>query len=97
MGLLVAWLVAIASLPFSIFVRGLCVSATWRWFVTPVTGWRTISVTESVGVSIFFSVLVGPKPIDQSKYEGKTVTEITGRMLGAVIGDGFLGPYSFWA
>lgn len=40
----------------SVPLNGLVISATWGWFVSPITGARHISLTEGVGLSIFLSV-----------------------------------------
>jgi hypothetical protein len=41
-----------------IFIRAIVLSFTWAWFITPIFGIRAITVYESVGLSIFVSVLL---------------------------------------
>jgi hypothetical protein len=39
----------------SIPLNGLVISASWGWFVSPITGARPITLVEGVGLSIFLS------------------------------------------
>lgn len=39
------------------FVRGLCISSMWSWFISPVFQIRYINLYEAVGISLFFSML----------------------------------------
>jgi len=40
----------------SIPLNGLVISATWGWFISPITGSRQITLAEGVGLSIFLLV-----------------------------------------
>ena len=38
-------------------INGLLISATWGWFIVPITGARQISIAEGIGLALFCSIM----------------------------------------
>jgi hypothetical protein len=80
---------------FASVIRGIVIVFTWGWFVTPLFGIRSISLSEAVGLSLFVSILFPNMFTQQSDvrgdYAGKpNIIEISSKFFGwAVIGPAF--------
>jgi hypothetical protein len=85
------WLPLLVAAPIHIFIRGLCISLTWGWFIAPVTGWRAISIVEGVGISIFFSVILCEmmgKGMTSDESQPKSILDFASMIFGRMI----IGP-----
>ena len=84
------------ALAFSIPLYGLLISATWNWFVVPVTAARSITISQGLGLSIFVSVIgsAATRPLKEWKFDDGSggIRRIAARGLGAVIGIGIAAP-----
>lgn len=97
MGIFAGWLLTVALIPVGIFFRGLCISATWGWFIAPVTGWREISISEAVGIAIFFSIFASAQSTSKAQYEDKSLGQITMNAIAQSVGMNILAPLTVLA
>lgn len=84
----VVWLV---SMP----LEGLVISASWDWFVAPITGAQTIGVVQGIGLAIFLSIAGAAMTGAPSKMAfdaEKSIPDIAAAGLRKMIGVGILGP-----
>ena len=75
----VGCLLIIVGYVLSIPVRGLAISVTWSWFVSPVLHVPEISLIEGVGISFFIAVVIQPltayNALHETERTNKTVAE----------------------
>jgi hypothetical protein len=87
-----SWLSALVAVPIGIFIRGLCISVTWGWFIAPVTGWRQISTVEAVGIAIFFSIVANQDKPKEPNYKEMSVQEASVDVAMTTFAYSIVGP-----
>jgi hypothetical protein len=85
-------LLAAVSVP----INGLLISATWGWFVSPITGARQITISEGIGLAIFCSIIGTVATAHLKEWDFGDATDdwrkIAAKAVGAAIGIGVVGP-----
>jgi hypothetical protein len=85
-------LIWIVSIP----LRGLLISATWGWFISPIFGVRPISISEGIGLVIFFSAMISLTGLSQASertYRDSSVRRIGAMLLGRAVALGITAPF----
>ena len=93
----IRWVVGfVLVLVVSVPINGLLISATWGWFVSPITGAKHITITEGVGLAVFCSIIGTVATAHLKEWGVGEATDdwqvIAAKNLGASIGVGVLGP-----
>ena len=77
-------------------INGLLISATWGWFIAPITGARQISIAEGIGLAIFCSIIGSVATAHLKEWDFSKDTDdsrvIGARATWALIGAGIIGP-----
>ncbi|MEJ0019001.1 MAG: hypothetical protein WDN25_21065 [Acetobacteraceae bacterium] len=85
-------LVLVVSIP----INGLLISATWGWFITPITGTREISIAEGVGLAMFCSIIGTTATAHLKKWDfaedGGDWRAMAAKLLAAMVGIGVIAP-----
>jgi hypothetical protein len=94
---ILGWLLGfVLVLLISIPLNGLLISATWGWFVVPITGAREISITQGVGLAMFCSIIgtAATAHLREWKIDNEETdwTKTAGVAFGKVIGVAVIGP-----
>lgn len=78
-------------------VTGLVLSASWTWFVAPITGLRPISISEGIGLMFFLgtvgTIITAPiRKWDFKSEPGESMSAIAVRGFGSILALGIFGP-----
>lgn len=83
-------------LVISVPINGLLISTTWGWFIVPITGARTISVAEGVGLAMFCSIIGSVATAHLTKwdfdFDGESWGSVAGTMAGTMLIVGVAAP-----
>jgi hypothetical protein len=93
-----AWILAYALIVvLSLPIMGLVVSQSWNWFLAPIAGLRSISLTEGIGLVMFLTVVGSFVALPFRKWENDnkpddSLNMIAFRGLSKVVGLVVVGP-----
>lgn len=72
-------------------LNGVVISATWNWYVAPVTGFRDLGFANGVGLAMFWSALSGQVAATQNKVQQDGPDDLWG-ICYMLLGIGVIGP-----
>ena len=58
-----------ASLAFSALLTGLTVEMLWDWFIVPVFGLPTLSLSHAIGLALLVSYMTVQKPVHEKNFK----------------------------
>ena len=73
-----AFLLWLVSLVPSLLYIGFVFSRLWTWFIVPVFGLPTLTVSQAVGINLAVSFLVAHYPKDEFKVEDGQLVKVNG-------------------
>jgi len=76
----------------SVPINGLLISATWGWFVSPITGARQITISEGIGLALFCSIIGTVATAHLKEWDSGDTTGDWRVIAAAAIGVGVIGP-----
>jgi hypothetical protein len=67
-----------------VITYGWALSVLWEWFIVPIFGLSSISITEAMGIALIIGFLSKQMPSD-TKEKDKSLVELFGSYLGSTI------------